>query len=616
MFSPIVGVIFVSLGIPWGIFSLLLIIVASIATSFTLIDLFALRSWREILMFCVVLSIFAVFFRSYSPVLEMRQDPSLYMFRALNLVNYGEIYRPLLFLKELEDSSLVKSSEFEGYAKLQNGTMYHNGKLEIDFYPGGSFLYAFLGKFDRNLVFYGPVLGSLVAVLILLFLLKQVLNNHSFSLSCIIVTTLIVSPIFVWFGRAPYTEPIAMCIYLSIGLLLNQGVKKLSRAQLIILGVTFIAGYCTRLDFVIPLYIGAFIFGQRGVVSSLAFSGISVLFIKFIVHHFWIYHDLNVGSTGLFLFIYEDVVLLVSTLSGLLFFRVFRINLDKLIGSRGLFWTVTTLCAIGALFVFRNNIVPSENFEIQMIHGKLLRSHNEDTLDRLFAVFPSFVLVMGILSLGFLLKAESLGVTSRAFLVSIALVYLSFLYESGASPQLYWNLRRHLYVLVPISMVGFGVLLGMIDVRARMIILAAAAILSLNTWFEAQQQVEFSGLDRGVKRFVAKFKEKEGDVIMYTSRIRYEISPFLSYGKYDFLPVDNLEFLSNLIDKLDENERALYVSDKKYSGAIAKNFRYSYLRMGETMESIPRNFYDRNIELYVYNARELMKNGKFTEPNL
>ena len=151
--------------------------------------------------------------------MEMRQDPAVYAFRAFALVNTGTDSISSEVLNSLIETDTIQESEVKGYAKLANGIQWRDGAWTPDFYAGPSHLMASLGMFSKSITFFAATWTSLLCFLLLIKLFSSLCSRN---ISILIALAFMISPLMTWFGRANYSEPIALYCFLISGLFLKS----------------------------------------------------------------------------------------------------------------------------------------------------------------------------------------------------------------------------------------------------------------------------------------------------------------------------------------------------------------------------------------------------------
>ena len=107
-------------------------------------------------------------YMQYSPSLYLAQDPSIYLLKALNLVNYGYCYKPMHIY-----SGFIAENIIEPMAEYTNGIYYEMPNVYADFFPGSSFFYSLFGMVSKNMIFYAQTAMMTVNAWLLYFAIKK-----------------------------------------------------------------------------------------------------------------------------------------------------------------------------------------------------------------------------------------------------------------------------------------------------------------------------------------------------------------------------------------------------------------------------------------------------------
>ncbi|MDE7170177.1 MAG: hypothetical protein K2N67_08270, partial [Mucispirillum sp.] len=164
---------------------------------------------------------------------------------------------PMDNLKALIDGNLIDITNMvDKYGSIQNGTKYVNGVMNTDFYGGGSFIYAIMGKIHKPMVFYGPTVIMVVNSILLFLLLSNFRKTDNVS-NTLFVMAFITTPLIVWFGRGPFSEPLALMFFLLLMYLITKN-EYLTGCELFIFIVALIASMAVRIDYALVFIIGLF----------------------------------------------------------------------------------------------------------------------------------------------------------------------------------------------------------------------------------------------------------------------------------------------------------------------------------------------------------------------
>lgn len=592
--SPLTGTLLAFFDISWRWRTVIPILGIAMLVAIVLhkCHLFTIDGWRELLAVLIIIMVSFGIYQQYSPVLEMRQDPAVYMYRALNLVNYGHTYQPMDKYVELTDR--MESA----YASIQNGTYLSDGKLYTDFYPGGSFLYAIIGKIYKPFIFYGQTLIMLLVAWVLYFAIKTVANKKDIIMGILCSLLFIVSPLIVWFGRGSFTEPIALFFYLFLVVAISKTEFK-SIQWVSILILTLCASYTARIDYISLLILGAFFITYYSRKIGLIYGICALVNIHFIqsTYNFYYYRITNNDLTMLK---YGDVYIILAILIGAIVGKWGKTLFEKMLYAK---WVKITALAIGALLallMFYDNYAAINGYSYAVIHNQYMRTYEESILDLLFLVFPSIVIVCGLLGMHtFFDKKYNIVFTVFVFGSFVAYSYLFF--GAGNSPQLYWLLRRYMNVLLPSILLGFVSLLQKIDKRVGQIFCLVCLTLSINLLWNSNQIVNYQNLDKDVAKMDLELREEGYDTVYYTSEMKTAISPLFSYSGLEFVPVADDDFQS-FVDYITENDNTstVLITDLDVGFESEEEYEINYITMGENYGSIPQIAYDHVAQWLAY----------------
>lgn len=601
--STIVGSLWLLAG---GVFRAPAIVVITVLSVVCAVPLRFYYHCRSLRSFCCLVGVLAVFFflfRTYSPVLEIRQDPAVNFFKGMNLVNFGTLTKPMEPLQDLIAQGQVERSYWEGYAKLHNGLLMDGNRLDSDMNAGGAFFYGYLGFFKRPWVFLAQILLTLSAIVTLFFVLERLTGDSSSLASSLLTTVFTLSPSVVFFGRAPYSEIPALLCYLLVILLQSDEQKAGKPVILVLTALTVLAGYIARIDYVLLLFSGVILLTMHKPLAGLILSGLSVGAIELVHKLFRTNYEGTTGAGSMFFFKHDEICIWLVFAAAFVSFRLFKLNLHKLLSSRAI-QAVLFLAGLAALlFMYRNNLVPPDRFQKEVIHGLYQRTYNEEIVDRLFSIFPAIVVVLGLLCLPVFAAHPGISIFARFALLALAFPYLYSFYESQNSPQLYWNVRRYLYVTMPALLISFAAFSSYLRLRERHLLALAALFLAGNIWFEAQQGVDFSGLDRTVRRFIRAYPPERGYVLLYPPQLRYEASALISYAGYDFLPAGDSATLEKIRASLTSKRRLLLLHTKRCEGIRAEGMLYRREAVGADLDALPKGSAMKELPFYVYRLK-------------
>jgi len=186
-----------------------------------------------------------------------------------------------------------------------------------------------------------------------------------------------------------------------------------------------------------------------------------------------------------------------------------------------------------------------------------------------------------------------------------------YFYASGNSPQMYWVLRRYQPVLIPSIYISFCFFILKTHDHIRLAMIFASLILMLNLYLNSRQSPEMKGLDKSVQEFVAQYGEDDNPLILYDSKLKYQVSSIISYGKYDFMPLKEIDLLNKIFKNI--KKRIIYISDnsdnkdRKLENHNLKlsTFRMKHKRKGANHNVLPLKEYNENYAFYIWERAKL-----------
>lgn len=614
--APLVGTLFEFIDVKWGWVSFVLVVIISaiIASIMCSKKVFYIESWGELLFLGVLLLAMTVIYGQYSPVLEMRQDPSVYMMKALNLVNYGHTYAPAETIQELINQGILSSEKITGYAAMQNGTEYLNGKWFTDFYPGGAFFYAMIGQVSKRFIFYAPSLIMLGNGVLMYFIVKRICGNQGIVSRVCLVLAFYAAPIIVWFGRGTYSEPVALFLTL---LLLNSLLA--DKSPIVLLSVMFLAAYTSRIDYLLILLLGVFIITYTNSLAGGVYTIAAIAEVLVFKNVYWIYYE-RITNADMPLLKYGIILLILAYLISLLFSTRGRKILHNIYYSKAVKIIVIVVGVFFTLFMFRDNIVSSDEYQMSIIHGRNMMTYVEHIWDLLFLVFPSIILVIGVLCIYQFIHNKEISFLASVFMLGSMGVYLYFFLTSGNSPQLYWMLRRYYNIILPMAFLSFVIFVDGTSKKIGIVISGACLMLSCNLFFNSNQIPDYRGMDSSVVAAAQDLEQQNVKRVFYDEEIRYEISSLLSYSDAEFIPIteqDKQKFL--LWAEEEDLKDAVWISSKDY-GTENTSYKIEFTKMGESYGEVPQETYEKEYLVYVYpmeqfvHIKELTKNVVY--PNI
>ena len=599
LISPLVGTLAEITGFKWNFVTWFLVIILALLCAFFMAKttLFTIDGVKGLIAYTIIFVISGLIYMNYSPVLELRQDPSVYMLKAMNLCNFGTTYAPMNMYEEmLEEGVVVEPEELEepkdSYAYIQNGTYYKDGDLHTDFYPGGVYFYAMFGLLSKRIMFYGETVIMMMCALLLYELLNRITKKKSSIVNVIYTIAFMIAPIIVWFGRGSFCEPSAM-LYILLLALLFMDKEKVSKG---LFALTIVSLYSARIDYVLVMIVAIFALNYistKWAVITTALGSVTILIYSKV---YWIYYA-RVIDGDMSIIRYSVILLILGLIISILIKRFWK-KLPEFY--RSYFMTVIFIAmgVVLALLAFRDNVVT--NYEMAEIHEQYIRTYVEDVMDMLFMVFPSIIIVGGLLGLFKLQRDKNIDFVPGVFLLGITVAYSYFFISFGNSPQMYWGLRRYYNILLPVLFISFVLLVNEAETRVRAVIAVSCLIISANMFFDSEQIVDYKGLDTSVIAVSDDLTNSDYKCVLYDTELRYIISSVLSYSDIEFIPVnisDVQDVLQFIRDKGYEDE-VVYMTDLKLDTSI-KEYSISYKKLGEEYNQVPTTVYNN---LYHFNA--------------
>lgn len=595
----LVGSIWIYLDLLWNNYTISTIITISIITAFFTKDLIAINFTSPYISFAILLiSIIAYYFfgASYAPILELRQDPSIYLFKALNLVNYGTPSQPVTSLAELNEACILS---LDGFNVIFNSTILKENRLDLDFFYGTTLLYAFLGTLSMNCFFYAPFIISLLIGYYLLGILNQQLN---LLYSLIGVILFFFTPAVLWYGKTPFSEPLALMLFLVATYLLSKKVNNFYYYLILIL--LAISLYLVRIDMIICLFVVTFIVATNNWKTGIIATIVSYMFFVISQDNYY-YFDRMSDNTVLLSMV--PLLLVSSYCLGLLnaYFEIFK----KIIRSN-FFIGILMLLMLALIFLsFRDNLdLP---FQFNYSHGAWQRTYNELNMEKLFLVLPDFMVIGGFISLPLIIYKKKLNKNQILFLLPLLLFCSYFLYNIHNSPQLYWSIRRYLYVIVPVIYISFLYFISTVKPFTQKVMLFIVSIMIINQSLNANIFPEMEGLDKTAQTLLKKLPNTPNTLILYHRYLRYPISSVVSLGKFDFAPVydlDDVQIIKDYYKKKDKEKNIIYISYKIEERIIGsmEDMTLEYIRVGENYFELPTTVQNVNHRFFIYNVDQIL----------
>lgn len=597
LIAPLVGTLTALIGLKWNFLPGAVVIILSLLCAFFMAKttLFTINGVRDLLTYAIIFVISGFIYMSYSPALELRQDPSVYMLKAMNLCNYGTTYSDMDIYEEMVADNVVE--ELDEYAGIENGTHYKNGRLYTDFYPGGVYFYAMIGLLSKRMMFYGQTIIMMMNALLLYELLGRLTKKKSNLANVVYTIAFMIAPLIVWFGRGSFSEPSAMLYVLLLAMFFMDKEK----VPMGLFPLTIVSLYSARIDYVLVMIVAVFALNYistKWAVITTALGSIGILCYSKV---YWIYYD-RIIKYDMKILKYSVPLLIAGLLISMAVKRFWK-ELPKFY--RSYFMTVLFVAAgiILALLAFRDNV--TTNYQMAVIHEKYMRTYTEDVMDMLFMVFPSIFIVGGLLGLFKIQRNEDIDFVPGVFLLGITVVYSYFFISFGNSPQMYWGLRRYYNILLPVLFISFVLLTNEIESKVRLIIAVTTLIISANMFFDSEQTVDYKGLDKSVITISDHLDDSGVDCVFYDDKLRFELSSLVSYSDIEFIPVDHkkINHVSQWIeDKGYEN--AVYMTDAELD-CMHTLYNISYKKQGEEYNEIPTSVYKKSYDFYAYDMKAI-----------
>ena len=585
--------LYVFLDIEVDLTTLFLILIFSFFLNFKARYLFSIKKSDFIFLFIVFILVF-ILYRTSSPVLIVAQDPGVYFLKAMNLINYGTTYVPIdtqkwIYQHELNYPFLSLTS----YGEILNGTKFDGSKILLDFFAGPSFVITTLGLVHKPFVFYFSLIFLTAISSIFFLIIRNWLGPIN---SCILTIIFVSQPLLTWFGKGSYSEITALLSFLGIVyLLLNSPCINLKSINFLFL-IGFIAvGLSSRYEFI---FLTSFIvigFYQSSLITRIGIALFSIFYSSIIFYSFPIYSErIGFYLPGIFessLFVFFSIVI-----SEIIFRNnLFQFKLLKLL------LTFSGFVLFGAIIIIFILKYVSGDPELFLSHGKIIRTYNEETLQRLLLVIPSTIFFGGVASLILLNFISSTQRSAFLFLILSLTMFLPFLIDANNSPQMYWFFRRFVFIIIPVIYILFYWAISISPPYVIKFILIIVALehsfLILNT---KQIDIEMEGIEKSVTQFQSKYNSKIFEYIIYDQSLKYQVSPFISYVGLKPYPH---KISSN--DPIFNDKDGLYlisrsIKDKISFCEFSEISSLSYIRTGESYKELPKDIQNHSHDFNVY----------------
>ncbi len=600
--SATIGTLFVFFDIKWGWIAIAITMIVASFLTFILVknEIFKFNSFIELIVFCVLELVIISIYSNYAPSLEIRQDPALYIFKALNLVNYGYVYKPMPLLDQLISDGVLEGRM--GYAGYQNGTQLIDGAMYTDFFPGGTYVYALVGKINKDYIFYGQTIIMMVAAGLFFFALRNLINKEKHSLiSALYVFGFFVAPINVFFGRGSFSENISLAMFLFLIIIMSK-----ETPNKLLLAVSFVVLYSARMDFMIIAIIGIFFLMYYDRNLGFVYSAI-LLAVNYIFNHSYPIYSSRIMAADMKILKYTPFLIVGICVISYVICKYFDKLIDILYNSKIVKLIYCLFCLVVLMCMFRDNIGHEIGYEYATIHGKELMTYSEFILDLLFKVFPGFIVVGGLLALHQFLGNKNGNKMLCIFLILVSMVYMVFFISASNSPQLYWMLRRYMYVVLPLFMISFAYLISQYDTKLNYIVAIMTMIMSVNICLNCYVIADFDGLDKCVKDVTLRWENEDVEIILYESDLKYATSSLLAYSEAQFIPVA-VEDVSEVCEYLNEKgiDSSRYRILSAREDESVQKVEMTFKRQGETYGEPPKEGHTTGYLLYEYKAEEYL----------
>ncbi|WP_428080092.1 hypothetical protein [Candidatus Pelagibacter sp.] len=563
------------------------------------------------LYFLILIIILLIIYINYSPIIEIRQDPSIYTYRAYLFVNTGLDHITYNFT----DAFFETFKEFNnGYGKILNGTSLINNNLQLDFFPGPSYLMASFGIFFKNITFYSLTLISITSAISTYILILRL--SESNIVSFFLTLSIFLSPLFTWFFRSPYSEPIGYLATINIFLFLYEffNDKKNKNNYLyyfIIFNLLFFFTYLIRIDSWFIIFLSIILISIKNLNLAIFLACTSFIFQLFVSNYYQIYFNrVNINIFNSFLnYSLIFVIFNIFFIQIVLKYKKIEIFINNYFFQNKIVKKLFLL--IGFFFIyfliFRDEFTSS--FEKKLMHGKIINTNNEFIFDNLTLIFPNLIIVLGIF--GLILGIFKFKFQKNLFLIFIFILLTLFsvlFLDIRNSPQLYWGYRRFIPIVIPCLIIG----VCFFHYRLKLLKLFSLVIFFLTVYLQINSNQifhkdffflsEMKNLDKSLALNDDIFQQYINYSILFNSKDKYPISSLISFYSLKPISYKNLDQFSDLTNKTDfpylvatkknnfDNLNCDYLTDLKYN----------YVRLGENYNSIPKTIYNKNYSFNLY----------------
>ena len=284
-------------------------------------------------------------------------------------------------------------------------------------------------------------------------------------------------------------------------------------------------------------------------------------------------------------------------------------QLTQLFNSKYISALLGIIFCLPVILIFRDNL-PIE-FEMSMIHGRLMRTYNELNLERLFFFYPAIIIPMGVLGIWYYLTNLKMSMEFKFFLIICSVVFGFYLFTITNSPQMYWAYRRYLYVLMPLIFLGFSYFLKHHEHKNSSIILSVILLVfTINLQINSKQifrtgmpKSEMQGMDKSVNKILNKHKDMtSGTILFHEPKLRYQISSIVSMGSMIPIPTQSPKIIKTMILSgkpvyyaTSTPEHNIQIEPSSTSEEFIK-----YVRLGEQYTEIPKSLQKKTYQLYIH----------------
>ncbi|MDQ8204247.1 hypothetical protein [Pelagicoccus sp. SDUM812003] len=554
----------------------------------------------EILTLSILLAMFVYLYRSPNEVIVGGQDPSVYYAKAVALVDYGELHKPMKSWGVLSSSTINETEipallgrynySFNGIIPEEHEGQYY---LKSDFLSGPVVLHAVLGKLNRELIRYGSVLYAGMAFAAFYLLVRECTNFWTSSVGTAIFM-LVPSQLFI--GLSTFSEIPTQFHLLFLVLVCNYAIRVREQGPILLMTTLFLAamsivamridGFLYVLPFALWLVVSDCLPSRRLQLFLWSIGIVCVLtFMK--------------ENHGLYFFrIYIEFPLIryQRELSGITVALLFLLTFKELGLKRWLSYIKTIRPMWGgifglAIFIMLYYVRPNvEPFHEREAFGRIFRSYRENTLLNVTYTLNYVCVLLGFVGAMYMVRKEVKRVEHCSLLAYLGCFFVFaalMLYNTTASPQMYFSVRRFLPIVTP------GLILIALYLVHRMrykwlsrFLLILMVLLQMRIYAGSEYKIEMDGAERSLKNFSRRYGNDK--IIVSDLDYRHVLFALVYGGKNEFIPIseaagNNLETVKKIGHELG-NKRILRV-ERDTSDA---NFVFEYERFEERYDKLPR----------------------------